>query len=147
MVDIKDIEKWFKIAKPEPTIDDACVQIGCHYEEVKEMMDAVGDIDPYISNLSNKYKERQQKHVLNIFSKNKKQQIELLDALCDQIVTAVGVGYMMGFDMQAALNEVNNSNFSKFENGKAVLNCQGKIKKGINYFNPKLDKCIDRDNK
>lgn len=38
----------------------------------------------------------------------------LLDALCDQIVTALGVGYMMGFDMEGALAEVNRSNYTKF---------------------------------
>ena len=63
---------------------------------------------------------------------------ELLDALCDQIVTAVGVAYMLGMDIQGALNEVNRSNWSKFVDGKAVFNEQGKIAKSENYTPPQL---------
>ena len=49
---------------------------------------------------------------------------------------------MMGFDIIGALNEVNNSNWSKFENGKAIFDGNGKIKKGTNYFKPNLIKFI-----
>ena len=61
-----------------------------------------------------------------------------MDALCDQLVTICGVGYMLGFDMLGALAEVNRSNFSKFENGKPVFNEQGKIVKGKHYSKPDL---------
>jgi hypothetical protein len=40
---IHSIKEWFKAAKPEPTVKDAWVQIGCHYEEVAEMADALWD--------------------------------------------------------------------------------------------------------
>ena len=59
--------------------------------------------------------------------------VELLDALCDQIVTAVGVAYMMGMDIEGALAEFNRSNWSKFEGGVPVFNEQGKIAKGAEY--------------
>lgn len=72
-------------------------------------------------------------------------QIELLDALCDQIVTAIGVAHMFGFDIQGALQEVANSNDSKFEDGKPVFNEHGKIAKGKNYFKPELAKFIKKD--
>ena len=45
------------------------------------------------------------------------QRIAVLDAICDQIVTAVGVAYMMGMDIEGALAEVNRSNWSKFKGG------------------------------
>lgn len=63
-------------------------------------------------------------------------------ACCDQIVTALGVGYMFGFDMQLALAEVVRSNWSKFENGKPVFDDNGKIKKGVNYTPPQLGEFI-----
>ena len=68
--------------------------------------------------------------------------IELLDSLCDQIVTAIGVAHMLGMDIENALAEVNRSNHSKFEDGKPVFNAQGKISKGVNYTPPKLGKFI-----
>jgi predicted HAD superfamily Cof-like phosphohydrolase len=68
--------------------------------------------------------------------------VELLDALCDQIVTAVGVAYMMGMDIEGALAEVNRSNWSKFEGGVPVFNEQGKIAKGVEYTPPELSDYI-----
>ena len=65
-------------------------------------------------------------------------EVQLLDALCDQIVTAIGVGYMAGFDMAGALQEVIRSNASKFENGKPLFDENGKIRKGKDYTPPEL---------
>jgi len=76
-------------------------------------------------------------HEANYYT-NDIDRIELLDSLCDQIVTAVGVGYMMGFDMQGALNEVIRSNDSKMVNGKFEFDANGKIMKGKDYFKPDL---------
>ena len=67
---------------------------------------------------------------------------ELLDALVDQIVTAVGVGHMMGMDVLGALEEINRSNFSKFEDGKPVFDENGKITKGKDYVKPNLEKFV-----
>ncbi|SSX60346.1 nucleoside triphosphate pyrophosphohydrolase family protein [Actinobacillus lignieresii] len=68
--------------------------------------------------------------------------VELLDALCDQIVTAIGVAHMFGMNIQGALQEVANSNDSKFEDGKPVFNEQGKIAKGKHYFKPNLERFV-----
>lgn len=40
-MDIQEIIEWFKAAKPEPTEKDKATQIGCHFEEVSEMMSAL----------------------------------------------------------------------------------------------------------
>jgi predicted HAD superfamily Cof-like phosphohydrolase len=64
--------------------------------------------------------------------------VKLLDAMVDQIVTSIGVGHMLGMDILGALAEVNRSNFSKFEDGKAVFNENGKITKGKDYTPPQL---------
>lgn len=146
--EIKSIKKWFELAKPNPTIEDACVQIGCHYEEVGEMLEALyDDAEVNIDFLANEYKSKKPNYVEHLKELNRsKQSEELLDALCDQIVTSIGVAHMLGLDIVGALNEVNDSNYSKFENGKPVFNGQGKIAKGKDYFAPDLAKFIGGDN-
>jgi len=141
-MNIKDIKNWFEVAIPEPTIEQACVQIGCHYEEVIEMMSATDDLS--ITLASKRYKQQNSFYVDNIgfISESQSKKVELLDSLCDQIVTAIGVAHMLGMDIEGALKEVNRSNHSKFVDGKAVFNDQGKISKGKHYRAPELDKFI-----
>lgn len=140
---LADTLKWFELAVPEPTLKSQMVQIGCHFEEVAEMMVELGNRHESleIDNLADYYK--------NLFTDSEhieplslEKDIELLDSLCDQIVTALGVGYMFDFDMQKALAEVVRSNWSKFENGKPVFDDNGKIKKGANYTPPQLQEFI-----
>jgi predicted HAD superfamily Cof-like phosphohydrolase len=134
---LKRTKEWFEQAIPEPTIEQACIQIGCHFEKVDEMHQCLND-NYRIYDAANYYKMAPQHEVeiLGNFSDEAKE--ELLDSLVDQIVTAVGVGHMLGMDVLGALEEVNSSNFSKFEDGKAVFNEQGKITKGKNYSKPNL---------
>lgn len=145
---LADTLKWFELAVPEPRLKNQMVQIGCHFEEVAEMVEATGGSDSdWLDDLyaiANNYKNHEQimddestQCVIDEFDKH-----EFLDSLCDQIVTALGVGYMFGFDMQKALAEVVRSNFSKFENGKPVFDDNGKIKKGANYTPPQLGEFI-----
>lgn len=145
---LSDTLKWFKLAVPEPRLKNQMVQIGCHFEEVAEMVEATGGSDSEwlddLYDIANNYKNHEQimddestQCVIDEFDKH-----ELLDSLCDQIVTALGVGYMFGFDMQKALAEVVRSNFSKFENGKPVFDDNGKIKKGADYTPPQLQEFI-----
>jgi predicted HAD superfamily Cof-like phosphohydrolase len=140
-MEIKEIKNWFEIAIPEPTIEQACIQIGCHYEEVAEMTEAMGDGEAQhsLEVTADNYKAIMDWCYNSAKSSNK---IELLDSLCDQIVTAIGVAHMLGMDIEGALAEVNRSNHSKFENGKPVFNDQGKISKGKNYTPPQLEKFI-----
>ena len=140
---LSDTLKWFELAVPKPTLKSQMVQIGCHFEEVAEMMVELGNRyeSLEVDNLADYYK--------NMFTDSEhieplslEKDIELLDSLCDQIVTALGVGYMFSFDMKSALAEVVRSNFSKFENGKPVFDDNGKIKKGANYTPPQLGEFI-----
>ena len=63
----------------------------------------------------------------------------LLDSLADQIVTAVGVGVCAKMDMNAAVTEVNESNWSKFNyKGYPEFDENGKVKKGERYRKPDL---------
>ena len=133
------IENWFKAAKPEPTINDVMTQYGCHLEEVCECLESTSDIEQaaVIKELATEYKTTD-------FGKgepnkgSQRDNIDLLDSLCDQIVTAIGVGYMMGFDIQGALNEVIRSNDSKMVNGKFEFDANGKISKPSSYSEPDL---------
>ena len=141
---IHSIKEWFKAAKPEPTVKDASVQIGCHYEEVAEMADALWDAEVQESaeNAANTYKDTEDCFIYFLGDLTERQRIQILDALCDQVVTAVGVAYMMGMDIEGALAEVNRSNWSKFEGGVPVFNEQGKIAKGVQYTPPELSDYI-----
>lgn len=143
-MEIKDIKQWFEIAVPNPTIENVSVQYGCHLEEVAEMLDVTGD--PWeketMDHLAAQYKTNNTVYSLALNSISDIKKIELLDSLCDQIVTAVGVAHMLGMDIEGALKEVNDSNMSKFEDGKAVFNENGKIKKGKYYRKPNLSSFV-----
>ena len=134
--DISIIKLWFERAVPNPTDKNRAVQLGVHFEEVGEMAEAMHDpaTARHINSAADFYKNH---GGLPNDDVNRK---ELLDALCDQIVTAVGVAHMFGMDIAGALSEVNRSNWSKFdENGQPIFNEHGKIAKGTNYTPPNLE--------
>lgn len=144
---LTDTVNWFKVAKPEPTAKDICVQIGCHYEEMSEFDSAISNHCEDNAYNSEYYKRTKDCEAAKLKLKpGRVNSVEVLDALADQIVTAVGVAYMMGFDIVGALTEVNASNWSKFENGKAVTDENGKIIKGEGYFKPELDRFVGGNN-
>ena len=141
---IKDIKNWFEIAIPEPTIEQACIQIGCHAEECAEMFESIDDRDAMldIDYVAKRYKSQHDELLFKLYDATKQTRIDLLDSLCDQIVTAIGVAHMLGMDIDGALEEVNRSNHSKFEDGAAVFDNNGKITKGKHYGKPELSKFI-----
>ena len=129
---IHSIKEWFKAAKPNPSTADACVQIGCHYEEVTEMSSVLyDDVEHALAATALAYKMNRSRYRAYVEELSADERVELLDALCDQVVTAVGVAYMMGMDIEGALAEVNRSNWSKFEGGVPVFNEHGKIAKSV----------------
>ncbi len=135
---IERIVNWFRVAKPEPNKKDFAIQLGCHFEEYGEMCDSLG---MYVHKAQiDRFADILKKTDVDVTKHTDK--TALCDALCDQIVTAVGVGCMMGFDMVGALEEVMKSNESKFENGAAVFDENGKIKKGKDYFKPDLTRFV-----
>ena len=140
---IHNIKEWFKAAKPNPSTADACVQIGCHYEEVSEMSAVLyDDVEYSLASTALNYQMHGSLYLGTVAELSAYTRVKLLDALCDQVVTAVGVAYMMGMDIEGALAEVNRSNWSKFEGGVPVFNEQGKIAKGAEYTPPELSDYI-----
>lgn len=138
---LANTEAWFRKAVPNPTSKNISTQIGCHLEEVAEMLNAI---------TSNNLERASQidalraaiDHVGNLLKKDNniviKDSVELLDSLADQIVTATGVGTFLGMNVPGALTEVNRSNYSKFEDGEPVFNENKKVMKGKDYTPPDL---------
>jgi predicted HAD superfamily Cof-like phosphohydrolase len=137
---------WFERAVPKPTSKNLHTQLGCHFEEVAEMVEVLlpaaatrplgVQLDLALRVLKSIAAQlKASDTVLNVGSVN---EIGLLDALCDQIVTATGVGHMTGFSVVSALTEVNRSNWSKFVDGQPVFDENQKIQKGPDYSKPQL---------
>lgn len=136
---INNTKSWFEAAVPNPTDKNRAVQIGCHFEEVCEMAEALEDKDlaEILKSVATEYKEGGT--LEDLFGGDHKiDRKGLLDALCDQIVTAVGVAHMFGMNIEGAMAEVNRSNFSKFVDGVPLFNEHGKIIKGPTYTPPDL---------
>jgi len=134
---------WHKRARPDPTAENFNVQLGCHMEEIAEMLvtltgethlaqEALDEARAAVKALSRLLKTHQ-------VAARIKDREGFLDSLADQIVTAVGVGYCAGMDVPSALSRVNESNWSKFDDeGQPIFNAAGKIAKGPNYKEPDL---------
>lgn len=136
---IESIELWHRRARPEPTAENFGVQLGCHFEEIDEMLDTL-KFDGLYSNLRYELKLlasrlKTGEEVATITDRK-----EFLDSIADQVVTSVGVGHCAGARTAEAIAEVNKSNWSKFdENGNPIFNESGKIAKGPNYRTPNLE--------
>lgn len=140
---IPQILFWFRKAVPAPEKKNFNTQTGVHFEEVAEMMDALkGDDAASEASLA------AVRSALHDFATDMKSgavqvsvsdPVELTDAICDQIVTGVGVAHMAAIDIVPAVQEVADSNDSKFDaDGKPIFNADKKIMKGPNYFKARL---------
>lgn len=141
------IANWFTEAKPTVTNKAVNTQIGVHFEEVAEMLDSMEapddlDIEILIKEAAIALETlgtalKQSDTVLKI------DRVNFVDALADQVVTAIGSGTFLGMNMPGAIEEVDLSNWSKFDsNGKAILDANGKIMKSQNYFKAKLEQFV-----
>tara|TARA_Y100000768_G_C23596796_1_gene504099 strand:- start:229 stop:600 length:372 start_codon:yes stop_codon:yes gene_type:complete len=74
---------------------------------------------------------------------DKKDILEVADALTDILYVTYGAGHAFGIDLDICFQEVQNSNMSKLgEDGKPIFNDHGKVMKGPNYFKPDLSKYV-----
>ena len=74
---------------------------------------------------------------------NKKDWVEVADALTDILYVTYGAGHAFGINLDDCFEEVQNSNMSKLDkDGKPIYNDKGKVMKGPSYFKPDLSKFI-----
>lgn len=139
---LESTRQWFLKAVPNPTSKNISTQVGCHLEEVEEMLQTIYPNGSYDAELL----QRAQDAITNLANHMKRKDdayridgsTNLLDALADQIVTATGVGTFLGMNVPGALAEVNRSNYSKFEDGEPIFNENKKVMKGKDYTPPDL---------
>lgn len=142
---------WFQKARPNPDDQDFHSQLGVHFEEVAEMVREIcvvpdspdrrhtGELlinaEVALKALADHLKTRE--NVVLIHPENR---VELLDAICDQIVTGVGVAWTQQLNVCDGLDAVNDSNFSKFVDGQPIIvpGTVKKIGKGPDYHKADL---------
>jgi predicted HAD superfamily Cof-like phosphohydrolase len=149
---IESIELWHKRARPNPTDQNFNVQLGCHLEEIVEMIAALRFTHKNGSGVEMPGKNSMLYQQINDFADGLKagritaqiaDRKELVDALADQIVTSVGVGHTANMQIARAVNIVNTSNWSKFSpDGQPYFDQNGKILKGPGYVPPALEDCV-----
>lgn len=131
---------WFQKAVPNPTSKNFHTQLGVHFEEVNEMVIALSTDDFETQILIDGAKMAL--HALathlkasdNVVHIENEDEEEYLDALCDQTVTAAGCAHMCGYRFVDAMDEVNDSNFSKFDAFEdPIFDPNMKVIKGPDY--------------
>lgn len=136
---IESIIDWGNVARPVRTAQHVLCQLGVHIEEGNEMLEAIPVKPPKeLTALAKACKlasiEESGGYLAEINHKL------MLDALLDQIVTALNTGNFLGYDMLGGLAEVDRSNWSKFEDGEPVFKPgTTKIGKGRYYEEPDLE--------
>lgn len=141
---IKHIVAWFDKARPESSMSDFQSQLGCHFEEVREMIEEVQGLDPIVQKLLDE--AARANHNLAEYLKNNANRptvqvapdhrIGFIDAIADQLVTATGSAHALGMDPHGAAREVSWSNWTKFDpaTGEPIRNPDTlKIMKGPAY--------------
>lgn len=143
---VDTIELWHKRARPNPTDKDFNVQLGCHIEEFREMLDCLRGNDARadvalfeLYEAAGSVADGLKSGALyaSIIHGNREY---FLDSLADQIVTATGVGHCAGMRVADACYMVNSSNWSKFDaDGQPIFDANGKVTKGPGYEPPNLE--------
>lgn len=145
---LNETYQWFETATPNPTTKNKSTQMGCHFEEVREMIQELTPRTPEakaILEAANNALDNLQALLkrddtaIDIYPGNR---AAMLDALCDQIVTATGVAHHFKMDILGGMTETNNSNHSKFVDGQCIRDQNQKIAKGPNYFKADYSKFV-----
>jgi predicted HAD superfamily Cof-like phosphohydrolase len=149
---IESIALWHSRARPTPTDESFNVQLGCHLEEIVEMVECLRFTYKNGTGVEMPGKNSMIYQQLKDFSDGLKSgritaQIAdrkgLVDSVADQIVTGVGVGHCANMQVVKAVDIVNTSNWSKFSpEGEPYFDQNGKILKGPNYVPPALEDCV-----
>lgn len=147
---LASILTWFQKAVPAPEPRNQTTQTGVHLEEVAEMLEEIYEAMPLTGPNYMVYETRYKLSTVADMLKDGSlsvdwaqiNRVRLLDALCDQIVTAVGIAHMLQLDILGAVEEVDRSNWSKFEDGEPLFDQNHKIIKGRDYRKAVLDNFV-----
>ena len=137
-------DEWFAtvLANDAPGTDRFPVQLGCHLEEVVEMLQEVYVAD-YDVNLALEEACLELTKAAEAL-KAGRQEVSVdnrgafTDSVLDQRVTGTGLLKMMGVDVAEDVARVDVANFTKFVDGKPLYKEGGKIAKGPNFWNPEF---------
>ena len=135
-------DEWFAVvlANDAPGTDRFPVQLGCHLEEVVEMLQEI-----YVADSVAKFALEEASANLTKAAealKSGQQEVAVAnpeafeDSLLDQLVTGTGLLKMRGADVAESVARVDVANFTKFVDGKPVYKEGGKVGKGPNFWNP-----------
>jgi predicted HAD superfamily Cof-like phosphohydrolase len=136
---LKATKQWFEKALSSPVSKNIHTQLGCHFEEVREMIIEIEGINPeaerLLGNAAHHIHElaeylKQNDGVIVVREANR---LDFLDSIADQLVTAVGSAHVLHMDPVGALDETNRSNYSKFVDGEPIFDNNRKVAKGPNY--------------
>jgi hypothetical protein len=141
------IHMWHKRARPRPDDRAFNVQLGCHFEEIAEMMETLvfhapgghspGELTKVYTGIK-AFADALKSGEMCAEIKDRK---EFLDSLCDQVVTSIGAGYCANMHPSEAIRRVNTSNWTKIDTvtGEFIRDGNGKIMKPSNYAPPDLE--------
>jgi hypothetical protein len=146
---LKKIRTWFSWAFGNLSRQDeeaqAAKQLGCELATEIMLIRQRGSPNPTAISLSEalsalgSISSQLKKGELAIDVKSR---LNVADAIGDIVVTLVGFGYLLDMDIATITERINESNWSKFEDGKPVFDAYGKIAKGRNYTPPKLEDLV-----
>ena len=142
---LEETNRWFQVAVPAPDTKNIRAQFAAHVEEFNELLVEVHTNDHTLLTLIN----AAEKNLADVIKRLRSIEAEValgfpnrvnaLDAICDGLVTGTGLAHMLNMDVISGLEEVNRSNFSKFDDdGTPIFNESNKIIKGENYTPPDL---------
>ena len=135
-------DEWFAvvIANDAPDTDRFPVQLGCHLEEVVEMLQEIYIADSSVNSALEEACIELTKAAEAL--KSGRQEVAVgnhaafEDSLLDQLVTGTGLLKMRGVNVAESVARVDVANFTKFVDGKPVYKEGGKVGKGPNFWNP-----------
>lgn len=143
MTNFKRTADWLRACGKAPSAQNLSVQIGCHLEEIRELLYCLSvegrgeDVNSLrlardaLLSLSVSLKRGEARAMIN-------DREGALDALCDCEVTGNGVAYLASFNKEAADEAVLASNEAKLVDGKPVILEGGKIGKPNEWMAPDL---------
>ena len=151
---IRSIQKWHELARPTPDQKAFDVQLGCHFEEIREMLEALGisnnlaympssddaniSASAVFSTALNSISILAESLKAGVFTTNIENRKELADSIGDQVVTGMGVAHCAAMNGSVIVERIDHSNWSKFVNGKPEFHENGKIAKPATYQPPDL---------